>query len=309
MIEAEELVKRYGRRSTTLAVDHVSFSVRAGARFGLLGADGAGKTSILRILATVLSPTQGIVRVGGHDVTSETTRVRELVGFLPQDVDLRDWSSGNAYLRFWARAGGLSSRDQGTRIRELVDLLDLAGYVEERPAEYTIGAQRLLGLAQALLLDPAVVVLDEPMRGLEGASRQSFAEVLERLTKAGKTVVFSSPLLTDIQAAASQVALMADGHLTKVYPLEELLAKMGEGKNARVFVDCDPLPSNAMTALKKMKGVVDVQVAPSATIVYIRPTEVRVADIRETLESLGVQIRSIRAARLKLGDVFKTFQT
>lgn len=309
MIEAEGLVKRYGRRSTTLAVDHVSFSVRAGARFGLLGADGAGKTSILRILATVLSPTQGILRVGGHDVTSETTRVRELVGFVPQDVDPRDWSSGSAYLRFWARAGGLSSRDQRTRIQELVDLLDLAGYVEERPAEYTIGAQRLLSLAQALLLDPAVVVLDEPMRGLEGASRQSFAEVLERLTKAGKTIVFSSPLLTDIQAAASQVALMADGHLTKVYPLEELLVKMGEGKNARVFVDCDPLPSNAMTALKKMKGVVDVQVAPTATIVYIRPTRVGVADIRETLESLGVQIRGVREARLKLGDVFKTFHT
>ena len=309
MIEAEGLVKRYGRRNTTLAVDHVSFSVPTGARFGLLGADGAGKTSILRILATVLSPTRGKVRVGGHDVTSETTRVRELVGFVPQDVDLRDWSSGNAYLRFWARAGGLSSRDRRARIQELVDLLDLAGYLEERPAEYPLGAQQLLSLAQALLLDPAVVVLDEPMIGLEEASRQSFAGVLERLAKAGKTVVFSSPLLIDIQAAANQVALLAYGHLTKVYPVEELLVKIGDGKNARVFVDCDPLPTDAAAALKKVKGVVDIQTVPSATIVYIRPTQVGLADVRETLESLGVHIRGIREARLKLGDVFKTLHT
>lgn len=164
-------------------------------------------------------------------------------------------------------------------------------------------------LAQALLLDPEVLLLDEPMIGLEDTDRQRFAELLERLANAGTTVVLSSPLLTDIQAAASQVALLADGHLTKVFSLGELLSKIGEGRNARMFIDCDPLPSDAVAALKKMKGIVDVRTAPSATIVYFRPMEVEVAAIRKTLESLNVQVRGIRQARLKLGDVFKTLQT
>jgi ABC-type multidrug transport system ATPase subunit len=309
VIEAEGLVKTYGIRRTTLAVDQVSFSVSRRARFGVLGADGAGKTTILRILASVLRPTEGTVRIGGHDAASEPARVHELVGFLPQNLDLRVWSSGTAYLRFWARAGGLPSREQRPRIQELNDLLNLARYVEERPAEYPIFAQKLLGLAAALLLDPDVLLLDEPMIGLEDANRQWFAGLLKRLANAGTTVVLSSPLLVDIQAAASQVALMADGHLTKVYSVEELLSKIGEGRNARMFIDCDPLPPDAVAALKRMKGIVDVQTAPSATIVYYGPTEVEVAAIRKTLESLNVQVRGIRQARLKLGDVFKTLQT
>ncbi len=304
MIEVEKLVKTYGFRRTRLAVDNVSFMVPKGARFGLLGADGAGKSTVLRILATVLRPTSGAVRVGGHDVDEARIEARKLIGFVPQNLDLSGWRTGTAYLRFWMRASGLPPGEGQVRIDEIVEFLGLASDIGSEPVLSTFDVQKRLNVAQGLLTRPEVLLLDEPLKGLAEAGRQFLLERLERLATDGKTIVLTSPLLADVRAACDRVAVMSEGHVTQVFGVDELLAKIGEGKDARVFVDGDLLSPDAMAAVKGLKGVVDVRSATTATIVYVRPGEVDLEAIRKTLEDHGAHIRGIRVAQLRLGDVF-----
>src|SRR3989304_2308028 len=116
VIEVQDLVKTFGFRGTTTALDHVTFSVPDRARFGLLGASASGKSSALRILSTSLRPTSGSARVGGHDIVEEPDEVRKQIGYMPQDAERRAWSTGRDYLRFWARMCGLSAEAPRERI-------------------------------------------------------------------------------------------------------------------------------------------------------------------------------------------------
>ncbi len=304
VIQVEGLVKTYGFRRTSIALDRISFTVPKGSRFGLLGEKGTGKSTVLRILATVLRPTAGTVRVGGHDIDAEPMQARKLIGFAPQDLDLSGWRTGAAYLRFWMRASGLPPGAGQVRIGEVVEFLGLASEIGSDPALCTFDMQKRLNLAQALLTEPEVLLLDEPLTGLPEASHRFLVERLERLATEGKTIVLTSPLLADVRAACDRVAVMSDGHVRQVFGVDELLAKIGEGKDARVFVDGDPLSPDAAAALKRLKGVVDVRSAATATIVYVRPGDMDLDAIRKILEAHGAHIRGIRSAELKLGDVF-----
>lgn len=304
VIEVEGLVKFFGFRESLPAIDHVSFTVAKGVRFGILGAKGAGKTTTLGILATILRPSEGKALVDGHDVTQEPYEVRKLVGYMPQELDLRGWSSVRQYLNFWARMGGLPWREQKSRIEQVAEFLNLETEVEEKPALSTTGIQRRLAFAQALLTEPEVLLLDEPVTGVGETERAFFLERVRDFTRQGTTIVMTSPSLTDVAQLCDKVAVMHEGKLTRVYSTMELLSKIGETKNARVFVDCDQLSSKAMTALKDVEGVVDVQSTPTTTIVYILPTKVTVDTISKILESQGVKARGIRSGQMTLGDVF-----
>lgn len=312
MIEADGLVKGYGLRETSLVVDNVTFSLPRGARFGILGAERTGKSALLRILATVLRPTQGTARVGGFDILDDRAEVRKLVGYTPQHLDLRGWRSGREYLRFWARASGLASETQRVRVGEVSTFLELGtggADLEGNPALYTIGLQKRLSLAQALLTDPPVLLLDELLMGLGDVGRQFFVERLERLKADGKTIVMSSRFLGAVRATCERVALMSAGRLTRVFGIDELLARIGQGKDARIFIDCDELSPDATAELRKLKGVIEVRSATTATIVYVTPMEVDVEAIRKTLRATGVEVRDIREAQLRLGDVFSALHT
>lgn len=309
MIEVGGLVKIYGSRETIPALNNISFTVNKGWSFGILGSRGAGKTTLLRILATTLSPTEGNVRVGGHDVLNGTSGVRGRIGYAPENVDLRSWRAGIDYLRFWGRASGLASAEREARIEEVLGFLELREEVTEEVGSYTIELQRRLALAQSLLTDPDVLLLDEPLVGLGTGARRFLADRLVELRTRGKTIILSSSLLADIRATCDHVAVMSGGMMTKVFGTAELLTKIGEGRDARIFVDCDPLGADAIAALREIRGVVDARSSESANLVYVKPGEVTPEEVREVLEAQGVKVKGVRMAELKLGDVFSTLHT
>jgi ABC-type multidrug transport system ATPase subunit len=304
VIEVQDLVKTFGFRGTTTALDHVTFSVPDGARFGLLGASASGKSTVLRVLSTSLRPTSGTARVAGHDILEEPDEVRKQIGYMPQDVEMRAWPTGRDYLRFWARMCGLSPQAQQERTDYVAGFLSLEAALEQDPASYTVDQQRGMSLAQAILSDPKILLLDELLEGVSEGARQFFLGRFEQLASEGRTLVMSTPLLADVRAVCDQVAVMSEGHVTRVFTVTELLRKIGEGKDARVFVDADNVPAEAIAALRTLKGVVDVRIAPTSTILYVTPMEIEMESIRRTLEAHRVSFRGIRAAQLKLGDVF-----
>lgn len=309
MIELRRLAKAYGRRHPALAVDDVSFSVGKGKAFGLLGPRGAGKTTLARILATVLRPTSGEVEIGGMNILSQTRQVRELIGFAPDGVDLADWRKGGDFLNFWGRVNGLDGADRRRKIREVTDFLGLGEALMSSPHTYPAGAVRRLVLAQALLTDPQVLILDEPMRGLSAPEKALVAEKLGTVRKGGTTILLTSESLADVRSSSDLVAVMSEGRTTEVHEMSELLRTIGKGRHARIFLETADLSSNATSAIESLKGVVEVRSTSTATVIYVDPGRTGIEALREVLEKEGVQVTRLREAELTLGDVFRALDS
>ena len=305
MIEVKGLSKTFGWRNAVTAVDDISFRVERGATHGLLGLVNAGKTTTMRMLATTLRPTAGTVSIDGFDTVRQTREVRKKIGYMPETTDFTPWSSGPNYLRFWARVTGLSGSGEKARIAELTEFLGIAEDREGSPATYTAGHQKRLVLAQALYADPQVLLLDEPLTGISGEERAFLLGKLEDLKRRGKTIVMASPQLSEVQDLSDRVTVLLEGRATDPFPTADLLRQVGEGRHARIFVTADDLSAGALTALKRLKGVVEVKPTSSVTIVYVDPGRVTVGLVRDTLDAEGEGAASVEAAEITLGDVFR----
>lgn len=305
MITVDGLSKSFGWRDPVIAVDNVSFSVEKGRILGLLGPKDAGKTTVLRILATTLTATSGSVNIGGFDILTQTRQARRILGYMPEAIDFGPWASGLDFLSFWCRVCGLSGADRKDRIRELMEFLEIPDELSGDPSNYTVDLQRRLVLAQALISDPDVLLLDEPMRGLSGDGRDPFIRMIDDLKGQRKTIAMSSPFLSDIQASCDTVSLMAEGSSTKVYEMQELLREVGMGKHARVFIKSDAISSEDLSFLRELEGIIDVKPSPVAIIVYVDPGKVGASDLARALETRGVKVETIAEAEITLGDVFR----
>jgi ABC-2 type transport system ATP-binding protein len=199
---------------------------------------------------------------------------------------------------------GLPTEAQRDRIDSVAGFLSLEAALEQDPASYTVDVGKAMSLAQAILSDPKVLLLDELLEGVSEGGRRFFVGRLEQMASQGRTLVMCTPLLADVRALCDQVAVMSEGHVTRVFTVTELLTKIGEGKDARVFIEAEGLPAEAIAALRTLRGVIDVRIAPTSTILYVTPLEMDIEAIRKTLEAHRVSFRGIRAAQLKLGDVF-----
>lgn len=308
MIAAQGLAKTFGRRVPVTAVHEATLSVDEGSSLGILGVRGAGKTTLLRMLAAALRPTAGRATIGGFDTVTETPKARNLLGFLPEFLDFRFWSTGHEFLTFWTRLVGLPARRLGDRVDELLQFLEVQDVLSERPLGYSIGVQKRLGLLQALLTEPRVLILDEPMAALVSDEWGRMTRLLQELRKRGITMVVSSPHLRDVQTVCDRVTIMNEGKLTRTYDTQDLLRRVGERRHARIFVKATNIPPTVLADLKKLDGVVDTKVAESATIIYALPGKATAANVEEVLVHAGVSIQSVREAEVTLGDVLRAIQ-
>ncbi|MEE9181058.1 MAG: ABC transporter ATP-binding protein [candidate division NC10 bacterium] len=305
MIEVSHLVKTFGRRNPSLAVDDASFSVKGGTVFGLLGPPRAGKTTTLRILSTTLRPTSGTVEIGGMDILADTRKVRELMGFAPDLTGFAGWTTGKAYLEFWGKVSGLPKVDRRKRIRDAVEFLELEENVAESPDTYPVGVAKRLVLAQALLANPQVGLFDEPTRGLSTSEKVSLLEKLRTLRKEGMTIVLTSQALSDVQSLCDRIVVMSEGQTTEVQDMSTLLRKIGQGRHSRIFLEADDITSEATSALEALDGVIEIRTTPTTTIIYVEPGKVSVEAIRQTIEGQGIEVRGLKEAGITLGDVFR----
>ncbi len=208
-IEFSHLTKTFGR---VQAVRDLTLSVPAGAVVGLLGPNGAGKTTTIRILATLGRPTSGQVEVAGRSTTAEPDAVRRALGYVPQEIAFPNWMSGRAYLRFAAALSGVAAGERRARVESTLELVGLAEVGDRRTQTYSGGMRQRLGIAQALVHDPSLLVLDEPVAALDPIGRSEVLELISGLR--GKvTVLLSSHLLDDVDRACDRVAILSEGRL------------------------------------------------------------------------------------------------
>jgi sodium transport system ATP-binding protein len=233
MIELSGLTKRYGPLT---AVSGVSLRVEAGEVYALLGPNGAGKTTALRCLATLLRPTAGVARVSGVDVTEDPRGARARLAFLSSSMGLYDRLTPVELIEYFGRLQGLDEARLRRRVGELVELFALSDFAGRLCGKLSTGQRQRVSLARALVHDPPVLILDEPTHGLDVLSGQAVYDFIARERGRGKTILFSTHQMDEVELLADRVGVMRRGELVAEGRPEELLARTGAPNLVRAFL-------------------------------------------------------------------------
>jgi ABC-2 type transport system ATP-binding protein len=210
------------RRRRVNAVEDLSLSVEQGEIFGFVGPNGAGKTTTIKMLMGLIHPTRGTARIFDAPIPSRASKAR--IGYLPEHPSYYDFLTGLEALRFFAALGGVPSAERSRRCAELLDVVGLGSAADRQIRKYSKGMQQRLGIAQALVADPAFVVLDEPMSGLDPIGRKDVRDLILELKRRGKTIFFSTHILPDVETLCDRVGIILRGRLRDVGRLDQLLS-------------------------------------------------------------------------------------
>lgn len=219
MIECQAISKKFG---VFKALDNVSFRVPSKKCYGFLGQNGAGKTTVLRMLVGLLRPDQGEILIDGHSLRTEREQVQRLCGYLPQRPEFYPWLSGEEFLRLSAQLVGVPAREAKRTAGKYLDIVGLEDFARRRVGKYSGGMQQRLGVAAALIGDPEVLLLDEPVSALDPQGRDEMFSLLEKL-KHEKTIFLSSHILHDIEQVCDGVVIIHKGQIRAQGPLPDIL--------------------------------------------------------------------------------------
>ncbi|MFJ9321348.1 ABC transporter ATP-binding protein [Streptomyces globisporus] len=228
-VRVQGLWKRFGEQ---VAVAGIDLELPAGKFIGLVGPNGAGKTTTLSMVTGLLRPDLGKIEVAGHDVWTDPVEVKSRIGVLPEGLRLFERLSGRELLAYNGRLRGLPGDEVDKRATQLLDVLDLAGSQHKLVVDYSTGMRKKIGLAAALLHNPEVLFLDEPFEGVDPVSAQTIRGVLERYTRSGATVVFSSHVMELVESLCDWVAVMAAGRIKAQGTLAEVRGDAPSLQNA-----------------------------------------------------------------------------
>lgn len=223
IIEAEGLTKKYGFQT---AVNHITLQIREGEVFGFLGPNGAGKTTTLLMFLGLTEPTSGKVRVVGFDPTREPLRVKEKVGYLPENVGFYDDMDARQNLQFIARLNRIPDRVSHQRIDQLLGEVGLDEEARKKVGTYSKGMRQRLGIAEVLIKEPKLIFLDEPTIGLDPDGTNRMLDLIHSLSREKNITIFlSSHLLDQVQRICDRVGIMIKGNLVALGPIQELAEK------------------------------------------------------------------------------------
>jgi len=296
-IEARELTRRFGNLT---AVDRVTFQVEAGEIFGFLGANGAGKSTTIRMLCGLLSPSEGTACVAGFDVAREPYRVRQAIGYMAQKFSLYEDLTGLENLHFFGVAYGLTGRRLETRIREITSRVGLGGQERRLVGELPTGWRQRLALAGALLHQPSVIFLDEPTSGVDPLTRRRFWDLIAELAAEGTTIFVTTHYLDEAEYC-NRLGLIHSGRLIALGAPETLKARY----LTRPLYELEATPlRTALDALRQMAEVFEATPFGNRLHVTLADTSVTLEILSDRLRAAGVTTVSIRPIVPSLEDVF-----
>ena len=237
MIELEGLTKSFAGPDgkPIAAVDDLTFSVKPGEVFGLLGPNGAGKTTTLRMLCTVLKSTAGFASVAGFDVATQPAEVRRHIGFLSANTGVYDRMTALELVSYYGKLYGLSGQTLTTRLDTLFDTLQMNDFRDVVGGRMSTGMKQKVSIARALIHDPPVLIFDEPTSGLDVLVQRAVLLNIADLRKQGKTILFSTHIMTEVQKLCDRVAIMAKGRIAAVGTLDELKAEYNQPDFEELF--------------------------------------------------------------------------
>jgi len=302
LIEAQNLTKYYGG---FLAIKDVSFKIDQGEIIGFLGPNGAGKTTTMRILTGFLPPSSGMVRVAGYDLQKDSLEVRRRIGYLPESVPLYRDMTVKAYLRFLATIRGVSDRKRASRVRDVIETCRLENYAGTAIARLSKGYRQLVGVAQAILHEPEVLILDEPTIGIDPRQVVHIRQLIKELGRE-RTVILSSHILPEISLICERVMIMNKGRIVAVDLSDRLSARFEDVERFEIEAEGDP--ARLVPELKRLEGVLNVSVDGAGSIRVYRVECQAGRDIRNELASVvvasGLSLLGLKVREVSLEEVF-----
>jgi ABC-2 type transport system ATP-binding protein len=310
MIQVDHLTKRFGLAT---AVEDVTFEVQKGEILGFLGPNGAGKTTTMRVLAGFFPPSKGRAMVAGYDVFEQPLEAKRRVGYMPEQPPLYTEMSVDAYLRFVARIKGLQSDNLETRLDEVKEMCGLHANGDRLIKHLSKGFKQRVGLAQALIHDPEVLILDEPTVGLDPKQIIEVRELIRRL--GGRhTIILSTHILPEVSMTCHRVVIINKGKIVAIDTPENLTSQLRGGERIELEVrgPIDALPS-ALSTIPNIKNVI-VDAAPGqddhhrVSVDVEGKQDIRHLIARKVFDS-GFELYGLRAQTMTLEEIFLQLTT
>jgi ABC-2 type transport system ATP-binding protein len=300
VIEAKGLTKRY---RTRVAVDHIDLAVNEGEVFGLLGPNGAGKTTTILMIMGLTDVSEGTVRVLGLDPARQPLAVKRHIGYMPDAVGFYDSLTARENLSYTGRLAGLERSLIERQMEDVLSRVGLANVAGQKVRTFSRGMRQRLGLADALLKTPKIVILDEPTSGLDPQATQEFLELIQNLKKDGITVILSSHMLEKVQVICDRVALFNAGRVALCGTVPEL-GRQVLGGGHRILVEARG--SNLDRALASIPGVIRVQREAEDRFVLECESDIRPA-VATTVSSAGGELLSLGIRQASLESVYTRY--
>jgi len=304
LLEVRDLVKVYP--GGVRAVDGISFAVAEGEIFGFLGPNGAGKTTTIRVIVTLLEPTEGVVTVDGIDVTADPEAVRRRIGYAAQFIGVDDDLTARENLVMQGRLHGLRATEAERRSDDLLEVLQLVDVADRRAGTFSGGMRRRLDLGQALVHDPRVLFLDEPTTGLDPQTRRALWEYLRQLNGRGVTIFLTTQYLEEADALASRLAIIDQG----VIAIEGTPGALKRGLGGEAITvslpdDADgPALEAAAAVLERFSDAGEAARFDRSIRVFTAEASSRLADVVRALDSASVKVARLELSKPTLDDVF-----
>jgi ABC-2 type transport system ATP-binding protein len=295
-VTLDRVTKRFG---ATVAVDGVSLEIRRGEMFGLIGPDGAGKTTTIRMLCAIMDPTEGRARVAGFDTVAAAEQIKRRIGYMAQRFNLYGDLSVSENLDFFADIFQVRGRQRQERKERLLQFAQLTEFRKRRAAHLSGGMQKKLALACTLIHQPEIVFLDEPTTGVDPVSRREFWDILADLHLQGITIFVSTPYMDEAERC-SRVGLMYEGRIIICDPPEQI-KKLVAGE----LLELRPLDlRRAEDVVVSLPGVLEVQTYGDLLHVFVDSVDQRQKALLGALEANGVGVITLRQTRPRMEEAF-----
>lgn len=296
IIEVERVTRRF---RSTVAVRDLSFSVMRGEVMGLVGPDGAGKTTVIRMLAAIMDPTSGRVTVAGYDTVRQPEEIKNRIGYMPQQFSLYSDLTVTGNLNFFADIFELSGRERRDRISRLLTFSRLTEFQGRPAGQLSGGMQKKLALACSLLHQPEILLLDEPTTGVDPISRREFWDILTDLHLSGVTLIISTPYMDEAERC-SRVGLMFQGRLIVCDEPEAIKQLVGGDLIELRASDTH----GARQALSGVEGILEVETYGELLHVIVSSGAQGIPLIRERLTQRGITIEHMRQTKPRMEESF-----
>jgi ABC-2 type transport system ATP-binding protein len=296
VIETHGLTKRFKKIT---AVNGLDLGIRRGEIFGLLGPDGAGKTTTIRMLCAIMDPNGGVARVAGFDTVKESEQIKKRIGYMPQQFSLYGDLTVLENLVFFADVFEVKRQEREERIARLLGFARLTQFKGRRAAHLSGGMQKKLALACTLIHSPEIIFLDEPTTGVDPVSRREFWDILTELHLEGVTLFVSTPYMDEAERC-SRVAMMFDGNIIACDEPERI-KELVEGELLELQPD---QLRDASRLIEDLPGVLEVQTYGDLLHVFVDDAQRRASSIQEGLGNAGIAVHGMRQTRPRMEEAF-----
>jgi len=299
VIVTKDLTKKYG---DFIAVDRLNLSVQKGEVFGLLGPNGAGKTTTILMILGLTEPTSGSIRVLGLDPTRQPLTVKSHVGYMPDQVGFYDELTAYENLIYIAKLNGLSREEADRRIEAALEKVNLREVRDHPVGTFSRGMRQRLGVAEVLLKQPQIIIMDEPTQGLDPEGAREFLEIIRNLRSEGITILLSSHLLHQVQAVCDRVGLFYRGRMMLVGTVDEL-ARQVLGKAFRIYLETPEVTQEALESLRRVPGAVNVRELSNTKIEIEAASDIR-HEVASAFIAAGGRLHGLSMEAQSLDDIY-----